>query len=156
MAATDLLLNLAHRYLGEPDGNIGLLQIVASLVILALGGALLLVQPLDPPGFGAGEAQVALPFAQLGAGLIQREAQQLIPFVDPAAKVGDPRHPAAHFDAEGSLLTTRHRAADPDASGRIPPGHIGQSDHLLLCQSRPDSAQQGGPGDHPCPFLSHR
>lgn len=127
VASAQLLLNLAHLHPRQPLGQFSLLHVVARLVVLALGSALLTMQGRQPAKLGAGKAHVALPLGLLGLGLLQREpqrraveAQQLIPLADLAAELGDPLHPAAHLGAERRLLAARHRAADPDAGRRLP------------------------------------
>ncbi|MNC10870.1 hypothetical protein D3C81_505860 [compost metagenome] len=54
-----LRLDLAHLYPCQLLGQFGLLHVVTRLVVLALGGALLLVQSFEPLELGAGVAQVA-------------------------------------------------------------------------------------------------
>ena len=54
-----LRLDLAHLYPCQLLGQFGLLHVVTRLVVLAPGGALLLVQSLEPLELGTCVAQVA-------------------------------------------------------------------------------------------------
>ena len=140
-ASAQLLLNLAHLHPRQLIGQLSLLHVIARLVILALGGTLLLVQTIQALELGASVTQVAPLSGLFRTRLLQREAQsravqaqQLVPRLHPAAKLGYPLHPTAHFGAERRLLAARHRAADPDAAPASP-WATSASVTILLCAS---------------------
>lgn len=162
-ASAQLLLDLAHLYPGQLLGQFRLLHIVARLVVLALGGTLLLVQTIQALELGASVTQIAPLSCLFRPRLLQREAQgravqaqQLVPRLHPAAKLGYPLHPAAHFGAERRLLAARHRAADPDIGPRLSLGHLRQGHHLALRLRGQRARQQQGTHCHPCETLCHR
>lgn len=140
MASAQLLLNLAHLHPRQPLGQFSLLHVVARLVILALGGALLAMQGRQPAKLGAGEAHVALPLGLLGLSLLQREpqrraveAQQLIPLLTrlPNSAIHSTRPLTSALSAACWRLATVPLTQMLAAAS---PGHVRQGHHLALCQ----------------------
>ena len=140
VASAQLLLNLAHLYPRQPLGQFSLLHVVTSLVILALGGALLAVQRRQPAKLGAGEAHVTLPLGLLGLGLLQREpqrrtveAQQLIPLLTwlPNSAIHSTLPLTSALSAACWRLATVPLTQMLAAAS---PGHVRQGHHLALGQ----------------------